>query len=155
MPVPEAVRITQELARAMAEAHENGLAHLRLSPKTVLRTDTGEVKILDLCLAAALTGTVSRDPLGTDLTAIGELAYAMLTGTRPQADPAPPSEFRAEIPPSSTRWCSAPWARPRPGSRTRPPPTSPRRWPSCRARATSRTCPRPRRPRRCGTSRPR
>ena len=97
MPVVEAVRITQELARAMAEAHENGLAHLRLSPKTVLRTDTGEVKILDLCLAAALTGTVSRDPLGTDLTAIGELAYAMLTGTRPQADPAPPSQFRAEI----------------------------------------------------------
>lgn len=99
MPVPEAVRITQELARAMAEAHENGLAHLRLSPKTVLRTDTGEVKILDLCLAAALTGTVSRDPLGTDLTAIGELAYAMLTGTRPQADPVAPSEFRSEVPP--------------------------------------------------------
>ena len=97
VPVTEAVRITTELARAMTEAHEQGLAHLRLSPKTVLRTDTGEVKILDLCLAAALTGTVSRDPLGTDLTAIGELAYAMLTGTRPQADPAPPSQFRAEI----------------------------------------------------------
>ena len=99
VPVTEAIRITSELARAMAEAHESGLAHLRLSPKTVLRTDTGEVKILDLCLAAALTGTVSRDPLGTDLTAIGELAYAMLTGKRPGSEPTPPSELRPEVPP--------------------------------------------------------
>ncbi|NUP53255.1 MAG: protein kinase [Catenulispora sp.] len=99
LPIHEAVRITSELARAMTEAHDQGLAHLRLSPKTVLRTDTGEVKILDLCLAAALTGTVSRDPLGTDLTAIGELAYAMLTGKRPQPRPAPPSDLRPEVSP--------------------------------------------------------
>jgi serine/threonine protein kinase len=99
IPVPEAVRITIELARAMAEAHDSGLAHLRLSPKTVLRTDTGEVKILDLCLAAALTGTVSRDPLGTDLSAIGELAYAMLTGKRPGTEPAPPSTLRPDVSP--------------------------------------------------------
>jgi serine/threonine protein kinase len=99
VPIHEAVRITTELARAMTEAHDQGLAHLRLSPKTVLRTDTGEVKILDLCLAAALTGTVSRDPLGTDLTAIGELAYALLTGKRPQPQPLPPSELRPEVTP--------------------------------------------------------
>jgi serine/threonine protein kinase len=100
VPVTEAVRITTELARAITEAHDQGLAHLRLSPKTVLRTDTGEVKILDLCLAAALTGTVSRDPLGTDLSAIGELAYALLTGRRPQQpEPVPPSELRSEVPP--------------------------------------------------------
>jgi serine/threonine protein kinase len=94
-----------EAARAIAVAHDIGLAHLRLDPACLHWTAGGGVKIAGLGIDAALAGpalTASEDgtddPELTDTRDLARLLYAALTGYwpgLPGADgsaPAPPPQ---------------------------------------------------------------
>ncbi|MDX2708689.1 protein kinase family protein [Streptomyces sp. PA03-6a] len=75
----EAYQMVSQISQAMAAAHREGLAHLRLGPDAVLRTDSGQYRIRGLAVAAALRGISSERPQREDTEAIGALLYASLT----------------------------------------------------------------------------
>ncbi|MEU4209838.1 protein kinase family protein [Streptomyces sp. NPDC026206] len=75
----EAYQLVNQVSQAMAAAHREGLAHLRLNPGSVLRTGTGQYRIRGLAVMAALRGITSEHPQQTDTEAIGALLYAALT----------------------------------------------------------------------------
>ncbi|MEV6051578.1 protein kinase family protein [Streptomyces sp. NPDC052107] len=75
----DAYQMVSQVGSAMAAAHREGLAHLRLNPNAVLRTSTGQWRIRGLAVNAALRGISSDTPQRTDTEAIGALLYAALT----------------------------------------------------------------------------
>ncbi|MFI0860679.1 hypothetical protein ACH4RA_10445 [Streptomyces smyrnaeus] len=75
----EAYQLVSQLAQALAAAHREGLAHLRLTPSCVLRTGMGQYRIRGLAVNAALRGVTSDHPQRDDTEAIGALLYASLT----------------------------------------------------------------------------
>lgn len=75
----DAYQLVSQVSQAMAAAHREGLAHLRLNPGSVLRTETGQYRIRGLAVMAALRGISSDHPQRTDTEAIGALLYAALT----------------------------------------------------------------------------
>ncbi|MFE4536789.1 protein kinase family protein [Streptomyces scopuliridis] len=75
----EAYQLVSQVSQAMAAAHREGLAHLRLTPGAVLRTSTGQYRIRGLAVNAALRGISADRPQRTDTEAIGALLYAALT----------------------------------------------------------------------------
>nr|WP_206345625.1 protein kinase family protein [Streptomyces thermoviolaceus] len=75
----DAYQMVSQVSAAMAAAHREGLAHLRLNPNAVLRTSTGQWRIRGLAVNAALRGISSDTPQRTDTEAIGALLYAALT----------------------------------------------------------------------------
>ncbi|MFG3099876.1 protein kinase family protein [Streptomyces sp. NPDC048182] len=79
LDVYDAYQMVSQVASAMAAAHREGLAHLRLNPNAVLRTSTGQWRIRGLAVNAALRGVGSDTPQRTDTEAIGALLYATLT----------------------------------------------------------------------------
>ncbi|MFD4256969.1 protein kinase family protein [Streptomyces sp. NPDC058534] len=79
LEVYDAYQMVSQVSSAMAAAHREGLAHLRLSPNAVLRTSSGQWRIRGLAVNAALRGISSGSPQRTDTEAIGALLYATLT----------------------------------------------------------------------------
>ncbi|MFI5976567.1 protein kinase family protein [Streptomyces sp. NPDC051452] len=75
----DAYQMVSQVASAMAAAHREGLAHLRLNPNAVLRTSSGQWRIRGLAVNAALRGIHSETPQRADTEAIGALLYATLT----------------------------------------------------------------------------
>ncbi|MFD6369511.1 protein kinase family protein [Streptomyces roseolus] len=75
----EAYQLVSQVSQAMAAAHREGLAHLRLTPSAVLRSSTGQYRIRGLAVNAALRGITADRPQRTDTEAIGALLYAALT----------------------------------------------------------------------------
>ncbi|MGC5345172.1 serine/threonine protein kinase [Streptomyces sp. DT24] len=75
----DAYQLVSQLSQAMAAAHREGLAHLRLTPGAVLRSSTGQYRIRGLAVNAALRGITAESPQRTDTEAIGALLYAALT----------------------------------------------------------------------------
>ncbi|MGA5894938.1 protein kinase family protein [Streptomyces venetus] len=75
----DAYQMVTQVSSAMAAAHREGLAHLRLNPNAVLRASTGQWRIRGLAVNAALRGISSETPQRTDTEAIGALLYAALT----------------------------------------------------------------------------
>ncbi|MFB7596346.1 protein kinase family protein [Streptomyces sp. NPDC056160] len=105
-----AYQLVSQVASAMAVAHREGLAHLRLNPNAVLRTSTGQWRIRGLAVNAALRGITSETPQRTDTEAIGALLYAALTQRWPYENDAyglsglpkdigliPPDQVRAGV----------------------------------------------------------
>lgn len=79
LEVYDAYQMASQISSAMAAAHREGLAHLRLNPNAVLRTSTGQWRIRGLAVNAALRGIGSDTPQRTDTESIGALLYAALT----------------------------------------------------------------------------
>ena len=90
---PGAAALVAEAARAIAVAHDTGLAHLRLDPACLHWTQRGGVKITGLGIDAALAGleptslTAAGDGADeselTDTRDLARLLYAALTGYWP------------------------------------------------------------------------
>lgn len=133
----DAYQMVSQIAAAMAAAHREGLAHLRLNPNAVLRTSTGQWRIRGLAVNAALRGISSTTPQRADTEAIGALLYAALTQRWPYENDAYglaglPKDIglipRTRCGPVCTAGCPncpcAPWsttAPPPPGTRHRAP----------------------------------
>ncbi|MFD7917942.1 protein kinase family protein [Streptomyces sp. NPDC059740] len=75
----DAYQLVSQVSQAMAAAHREGLSHLRLTPGSVLRTESGQYRIRGLAVMAALRGITCDAPQRTDTEAIGALLYAALT----------------------------------------------------------------------------
>ncbi|MCZ4508976.1 protein kinase family protein [Streptomyces sp. ActVer] len=88
LEVHEAYQMVSQVSQAMAAAHREGLAHLKLTPGAVLRTSSGQWRIRGLAVNAALRGISSDTPQRTDTEAIGALLYATLTQRWPYEDDA-------------------------------------------------------------------
>ena len=85
----DAVSIVEEVAGALTVAHDHGIGHRCLDPRSVLRTDSGGVKVVGLGIDAALAGL---DPLAIDeagpedARGLGALLFAGLTARWPFDD---------------------------------------------------------------------
>ncbi|MBI4712018.1 MAG: serine/threonine protein kinase [Planctomycetes bacterium] len=105
LPIPEAVRIIQATAQALAVAHKSGIIHRDIKPENIMITDNSEVKLMDFGLARVLDvkSDISHtgDVIGTphylppeqaqgsgvdhraDIYSLGVTFYYAVTGRRP------------------------------------------------------------------------
>jgi len=131
LPVDQALEIVEQIASALAEAHEHGVVHRDIKPANIFLDQRGRVKVGDFGIARlegselTLTGVGLGTPgylapellrgaaadARSDLFALGVVAYQLLTGKKPFAQPRagtnaggeptevlPPHVLRAEIP---------------------------------------------------------
>ncbi|GAB2980043.1 protein kinase family protein [Nocardioides montaniterrae] len=74
--------LVADVAGAVQQAHTVGVAHGRLNPENVLIDRFGSVRLIGLCVDAALHG-LPGDRFTTDLGDLGGLLHASLTGAWP------------------------------------------------------------------------
>ncbi|RFU43631.1 hypothetical protein DZF91_00180, partial [Actinomadura logoneensis] len=72
-----------EAAEALTAAHAAGLAHLCLSPRDLVWTTGGTVKVLGVATDAVLADHYSDSPAAVDTRGLGSMLYAALTAHWP------------------------------------------------------------------------
>lgn len=82
----QATALGREVAEALANAHRQGLTHLRLEPSSVVIAPNGTVKIAGLATEVALHGADDGEPGEVEAAGIGRILYAALTGRWPDSD---------------------------------------------------------------------
>ncbi len=111
IPAGRAIHITSEVALAVEAIHNAGVTHGRIRPASVMITDEGEVRLRGHCLDAKRFGiSPGFEPVNADISCIGALMMACLTGYWPGMTPAAlpqapvlggkrtvPSQLRADI----------------------------------------------------------
>lgn len=99
-----AAAIVSDAADALGIAHQAGLAHLCLGPRSV-RWGTSGVKITGLGIEAALRHAQASDPAAADTCALARILYALLTGYWPGTEPTtlPPAPQRRDQWPAPCR----------------------------------------------------
>ena len=122
LAVPEVVRLTSEIADALAKAHKAGVVHRDIKPENILLAD-GHALVTDFGVAKAVSDAAGRQGLTTaavslgtpaymapeqvaadpridhraDLYALGLVAYEMLVGASPYAATTPQQQMAAHL----------------------------------------------------------
>lgn len=78
-----AATLLYEAAEAIAAAHAAGLAHLCLTPRDLVWTTGGTVKLLGVATDAVLGDRYADDPAAEDVRGLGRMLYAALTAHWP------------------------------------------------------------------------
>ncbi|GAA1951741.1 hypothetical protein GCM10009798_08740 [Nocardioides panacihumi] len=79
LPPRRAAWIVDEVAAALVNAHDHGVAHGRLNPENVLIDTTGSVRLIGFAVEAALYG-LGSDRIGIDVVDLVGLLHFSLTG---------------------------------------------------------------------------
>lgn len=82
LPPRRAAWIVDEVASALENAHDHGVAHGRLNPENVLIDTAGSVRLIGFAVEAALYG-LDSDRIGIDVVDLAGLLHFTLTGKWP------------------------------------------------------------------------
>ena len=75
LPVGDAIRITREVASALAYAHGRGIIHRDIKPENVLLTEQGDALLADFGIARALSANANDTGLTATGLAVGTPQY--------------------------------------------------------------------------------
>jgi hypothetical protein len=82
LPVPQALGLTQQVARGLAFAHENGVVHREVKPQNVLLDENGTAKVTDFGIARSIAPDDSLTETGTLLGSSDYIAPEQASGQR-------------------------------------------------------------------------